>query len=178
VSALSYEQRLDAIRKFCKAVNRGVQSIATDLPPMPQQQQNRKRRYDHQQQLPEFRTPTRPPIAYYLHHAEIVQTHDLEDKFGEIQPVFYKPKLLQLPLLKFDFPDGMSNQEELRLPCLAVRFVQRYKGKRILFLIPNQLFFSRVHALLVQFKQSAVHLRLFQWQIRSSHPKRSERILL
>lgn len=133
---MPYEQRSAAIQKFCQAVNRGVESIATDLPPIPQQQpQKRNRRFEQQSQQPEFRAPARPPISYYLHYAELVQIQDLEDKFKELQPVFYKPKCLQLALLKFDFPDGMSAQEELRLPCQAVRFVQHYKCMQSYFKI-------------------------------------------
>jgi hypothetical protein len=127
IAALNYESRLTAIRKFCQAINRGVKSIETDKAQAPM----KKRKIDQQ---PEFQASNRKLMSYYLHCAETVELFDLEGEFSKLQVAFYKPKCLQLALRGFEFPEELKNDEEnnLLIPCQAVRFVQRYKGKKFI----------------------------------------------
>jgi hypothetical protein len=139
ISALDYPQRLNAIRKFCHAFNRGAESIATDR----QQQQTPnpgKRRFDkHPAPVQNSKTIQ----TYYLHCAEITALSDLREKFSELHPEFIEDKCLQLAVNNFEFPDDLeSNATDLYIPCQAVRFVQHYKG-RISKRIIDFTFFSQ-----------------------------------
>lgn len=125
ISALPYNQRLAAIRKFCHAVNRGIKSIETDK--LPQLNRKRNNRNDQVQQ------PTRKVLSYYLHCADAIELPNLKREFDKLSVEFYEVKCLQVALQKFEFPEDMQKDEDqdLYIPCQAVRFAQRYKGKFI-----------------------------------------------
>lgn len=65
-----------------------------------------------------------------MHCADVFEMTDLEQEFTKFKNAFNDEKCFRFALRPFEFPEEMDEHEtNLFIPCQAVRFVQRYKGK-------------------------------------------------
>ncbi|KAI6173305.1 Cap-specific mRNA (nucleoside-2'-O-)-methyltransferase 1 [Aphelenchoides besseyi] len=118
ISRFDYGSRIRSIRKFCIAINRGVESIKADSAPRMDFNQNNRRAPYH----------PKPRASFYFHCAEPVKLEDLPGCFDRYTVTFVAQKCLHMAVREFRYPVELGAPDEsLFWTCKAVRFAQLYK---------------------------------------------------
>ncbi|KAI6205570.1 hypothetical protein M3Y94_00807300 [Aphelenchoides besseyi] len=118
VSHFDYGSRIRAIRKFCIAINRGVESIKADTAPRTDVNQNNRRTPYH----------PKPRASFYFHCADPVKLEDLPGCFDPYVVAFVSEKCHHLAVREFRYPIELGAPDEsLFWTCKAVRVAQLYK---------------------------------------------------
>ena len=122
IAALDYAQRLRAARKFCTAVNRGVESFQAETVRLETNSSRRKSGGGG------WRAPYKLE-SFYFHCAEALDVAELPKRLDELKLAFHTEKCRQLAVADFAFSaDIVREPSALAWSCQSIRFVQRFKG--------------------------------------------------